>query len=676
MSRSPGALSQLIPRAGARLPTPDRGALYWLLAATLLAALPLLAHLPLWISLLFLVLLGARLLCAWRGWHPPARALLLLAGPAAMIGVFLQFHALWGRDAGFSLLLVLVGLKLFELRAMRDYMLAASLLFLLFLGGVSFGQSLWLLAYLAGGVLLAVAVLFRLTLPRAGTARSRLRFAAGLLLRALPLMLILFALFPRLQGSVWSAPGGAGATSGLSERLRMGSISDLSLSDAIAFRVQFDGPPPPPSQRYWRALVHWQTDGTNWTRGDLRAGTAAFRPLGQPVNYTLALEPTSQAWLVALDLPALLPEEAHLLPGFVLEARRPITHTRRYSLVSYPRYRVERLSGEEHAWGLQLPATGNARTRGLAQRWREQAASPAALVEIALRHFREQPFVYTLSPPRLGGDPVDAFLFDTRRGFCEHYAAAFATLMRAAGVPTRIVIGYQGGEHNVAGGYFTVRQADAHAWNEVWLEGRGWVRVDPTAAVAPERIEHGSASIRRLEARGAVPGRLTDQALLRAIAPTWAEQAWMRTRHAWDAANTVWFQWVLNYGYERQQRLLAALGFAAPAWSTLAALLAASFAMVLLIIAAFMFVPRGARDPLERAYDRVCRRLARVGFVRAPHETPLQFAQRVARRRPDLAQSVRALTQAYVALRYGPPGDHALRRQFLRRARRFHAARA
>jgi transglutaminase-like putative cysteine protease len=384
------------------------------------------------------------------------------------------------------------------------------------------------------------------------------------------------------------------------------------------------------------------------------AAPSDFTALGDPVAYRVTLEPTGKTWLPALDLPASAPADATLRSGAVLERRQPITERLVYALRSHPAYRTGGLPVWERRRALAAPPTSQ-RVRALAASWRATAAGDDEVVRAALGHFAKQSFHYTLSPPRLGSDPVDEFLFETRRGFCEHYAAAFATLMRAAGVPARVVIGYQGGLYNPSGGYYMVRQSDAHAWTEVWLAPRGWVRVDPTSAVAPERIEQGIESVAAANdeqrAMGGAP-----------FGGEWLARAWRQARFTWDHANLAWFYWVRDYDEARQARLLERLGVRE--YGVLAMVLGV---LTLVLIYAFS-ASTPVRDPLQRIYERYCRKLARAGLARAPSEGPVDYARRASRRWPEQREEIQAITAHYVALRYGSHDEGAGKRAALVRA--------
>ena len=650
---------------------PDRHTAYWLLASVALVLAPHAAYQPWWLSASIVAVLVWRYLLTTHAWPAPGALLRMALTLLAGVAVFKYYGTIFGRDAGIALLTAMLALKLLELRSLRDYLLAAFLLYFLILASFLYSQSLWLAAYLLGAVLLCTATLVRLAQPGSAGVYS-LRLAGRLLLQALPYMLIMYLLFPRIQGSLWGLPQDAhGGITGMSDELRPGSINNLSQSDEIAFRVAFTGSVPEHADLYWRAMVLWHSDGRGWTRGDADLPpTPAPEALGAAVNYSVTFEPTSKPWLVALDVPATVPANLRLRPGFVVEAPGPMRDRLRYELVSWPRWRSGDLSARERAVALQLPDRLGERTRALARSWRADAPDDAAVVQAALTLFRTQNFVYTLEPPLLGNDPVEEFLFDARRGYCEHYTSAFVTLMRAAGIPARAVAGYQGGEFNPAGDYLIVRQSDAHAWAEVWLAQRGWVRVDPTAAVAPERIEYGADAVRRLARQGATFGQLPADAVRRALSLGWLEQIARRGGYAWDALNTGWNRWVLDYSFERQQQLLKRLGVSAASPMVLVALLAGICALLLLTYTFYGWrAPR--RDPVQQAYLKFCRKLARAGLTRAPHEGAQDFAERCARQRPDLQTAIVRITQLYQQLRYGAAADNHERRQLARQVAAF-----
>lgn len=621
------------------------GAVPWLLAAALATAAPHVFHLPPWLSLLVAAALLWRA-WLWRAQAPlPARGLLALIVVVGVVAIAWQFRTLFGRDAGVALIVFFMAVKPLETRTRRDATALVMLGFFLLLTHYFYSQSIptgiWLLAATAQ----LTATLIRLH----GGDQAPLaivRYAGLLLTQALPFMLIMFLLFPRVTGPLWGLPQDAhSGVSGLSDQMSPGSLSRLIQSSAIALRVQFSGELPPQASLYWRGPVFDDYDGVTWRPlpATVRAPGAgpSVEAYGASYRYVSTLEPHQQRWLLALDLPIEQPPDSVLTRNLETLARDPLRRRARFAFVSAPDSVANRQESPALLrQALRLPAGLNPRSRQLAADWRARLGSARAISDAALTLFREQGFSYTLRPPLLGEHAIDDFLFTSRRGFCEHYAAAYVVLMRAAGVPARVVAGYQGGELNPVDGYLTVRQSDAHAWAEIWLAGGGWVRVDPTAAVAPSRIERG------IEA--ALPASEALPALLR------IESDWLRgLRNRWEAANNRWNQWVLGYNPQRQYELLSGFGLDAPDWRTMTGALAALCAIALLIVSVWTLRQRRTATPAERAWQRFCSRLTRLGIVRADWEGPLAFADRVARSRPELAPLCREAAGLYAQLRYG-----------------------
>lgn len=643
---------------------PAPAATDWLAVASLLVVGPLLRDLPLWAGLAYAAAIGWRVLHTHRDWPLPGRLVRWALAVAAVVLVHRQFGTVLGRDPGVTLLVLLTGLKLLELRSMRDAVLAALLLLLIVLGGFLFDNSLALGLYTVLAVVAVVATLIRLQDPDL-PARRVARHAALLVAQAVPLMLVAYLLFPRLPDALWAVQSSdRGATTGLSEEMRPGSVSAVSASDEVAFRAYFEGPPPPNPELYWRVRVFWDTDGRAWKEGRPLRPHNVVRAAGNPTAYRLVVEPAERPWLPALDLPLQVPDNVRERAGFIYEMPRLARERASYEFVSYTRYRTRAPPRRELQRALALPARTSERVRRLAERWGAGAEDAGEVVQAAIAYFNREPFFYTLEPPALGGDPVDEFLFESRRGFCEHYAAAFVTLMRAAGVPARVVIGYQGGIYNDAGNYLIVRQADAHAWAEVWRADAGWARVDPTAAVAPSRIEYGIDGVRRLSEQG-LP---LDGATAEALRLPWLDRFRLRAQLAWDYVNLSWYLWVADYSLERQTRLLSRLGLSAYSVPVMILILAQLVLLYALIQLRRRPRPR-PRDILRGHYEKYCRKLARAGVVRAPAEGPVALAERACAARPDLAPAIEAITRRYVALRYGRAEGTAERRAFARAVR-------
>jgi len=618
----------------------------WTAAALSVSVAPHLPRMPAWVSLLTLACIGWRMLAAVRGWKAPWQLLRLLMAVGGFIAVVATYGTVNGIEAGSALLVVMMDMKLLETWRRRDYQVLIFISYFLIMAQLLYEPSMWTLPFMIVAVWLSTTTLMQtvrqgpsIPAPRAA------RMVATMLLLSLPLMLILFLLFPRVPGPFWAMPTRGGGISGLDDVMTPGSVNALSLSDAVAFRASFDGPAPPAIERYWRGPVLHVFDGASWRE----PGSRPWRPLevprsGPELSYQVTLEPSSRPWLLALDYPGEWSiSGAYLSSDYQLLARRPIEQLTGYSVVSYPDALAgAAISEREKAMNLSLPAERNPRALALAATLRGQHSGDGDYVQAVLDRFTLEPYVYTLRPPALrGSDPVDAFLFDTRRGFCEHFASAFAVLMRAGGIPARVVTGYQGGELNPLNNRMTVRQSDAHAWTEVWLAGAGWVRVDPTAAVAPYRIERSLADA--LPDSDLVPGRFMRSLPLLVM-----------LQQRWDALDSAWNEWVLAYGPDRQIALLRSLGFGNPDWRSLTAVLGVSVIVLLAGVAAWTawrYRPP-ARDQVQRLYRRYLERLARRGIRRAPWEGPLVLADRAERALPAYAGAIRSITRSYVRLRY------------------------
>ncbi len=627
----------------------------WTLLALAFALLPHVPYLPTWIT-------GALLACAiWRYSIevrrkpiPPTllRAALALA---CFMGVLYTYNTISGVGPGSALLAIMAALKLLETRQRRDQFVLLFIAIFLVMSTLLREQYLWSLPYLVLGVILIMAAWLRTAADDAEPVRRSLGTSTRLLMYAAPLALAMWIFFPRIATPFWAVPIDTGtAVSGLSDTISPGDISALSRSDAVAFRVNFQGTVPEPRDRYWRGLVLHRFDGRSWSGlSEPRISSSALgniEALGEPVSYRVTMEPTRQHWVFVLDIPYQWELESTFLgPQHQLAHVQPIDQRIAYDAVSYPDYRID---ADSHAirrnWYLDFPENRNPRTAELARTMRAAAGSDETFIRAVLTKFNEEPYHYTLEPPPLGSNPVDRFLFETRRGFCEHYASAFALMMRAAGIPARIVVGYQGGELNPVGDYMIVRQADAHAWTEVWLPGAGWRRIDPTAAVAPERVDAGRTGA-MFDGSGEAWGLGAPSMLLHNIVL------------AWDAANAKWNEWILGYGPENQQRFMNWLGMDDPDWRQMLLTLIAIVTGLTVVISGMLMLRYRPppRDPAAILYGKF---VSKSGLTPATGETPRVFAGRVQRDSALPSTAVDSITDTYLDVRYGPPNPALLQR--------------
>jgi transglutaminase-like putative cysteine protease len=641
--------------------TLQRTTMLGLLLVVLMVVAPHAGHLPVWITAICIGLLFWRGYLAVGGKPLPNRWLLLPVTLAGTGGVLFTYHTVFGREVGVSLLMFLSTLKLMELRNARDAMALIYLAFFIVITDFFYSQSVPTALYLLATLMVVMTTWVHLQSQRIAV-RHCLSIAGVLMMQAIPLTLILFILFPRVQGPLWGLPQDAYSKSGLDNRMSPGSISRLSLSEDVAFRVSYVGMPSPRSQMYWRGPVLWYFDGGAWTPGIATSqAVPKFSSLSQPVDYVVTLEPHNKNWLFTLDVPDKLSVPSNLAADLQELSKQPVRSRMRYTARSYLGYQanVEESSLQTRR-ALQLPRQFDPMARKLATKWRSENISDASIVKAALAYFATQGFVYTLEPPMLGPDSVDDFLFKTKHGFCEHYASAFVFLMRAANVPARVVTGYLGGEYNEVGGYYIVRQSDAHAWAEVWLEGEGWVRVDPTAVIAPGRLETGLYAA--LSDSAALPFMERDP------------PKWMRSlRFDLDWITNEWNQWVLGYDTERQFAFLTRLGMEAVTWQKMVLDMMSGIGIVMALLALFMLrrTIRHKHDKVEAAWLRLSNKLAKEGLKRFAYEGALDYAARVASGRPQLAASILDLAHRYTALRYGARNNEGDGREFLRRAAAF-----
>ena len=638
----------------------------WTLGALAFSVLPHLQFLPAWVTVIFLGCCAWRLQVERKRWRLPPAWIRIILALLCFIGVLASYESVSGVGPGSALLAVMAALKLLETKQRRDQFVLLFISIFLIMSSLLREQYLWSLPYLFAGVLFTMTAWLRMSDVRKVSVRQSLGTGARLIAYSAPLMIAMWIFFPRIATPFWAVPiDTSSATSGLSDQMSPGDVSSLSLSNAVAFRVSFDGEVPPPYKRYWRGLVLHRFNGRTWSGNDPAMGS---RPrddveyLGDPISYQVTMEPTRQHWVFALDVPYDTDLDRTFMARQQQLARiQPIDQRISYNAVSHTDFRLNNELGRTaRQYYLALPENSNPRTQEMSRNMRETAGSAEDFINQVLKKFNSEEFFYTLEPPPLGNNPVDRFLFDTKRGFCEHYASAFAVMMRAAGIPSRIVLGYQGGEMNPMGEYMIVRQADAHAWTEVWLPGRGWYRVDPTAAVAPERIEEGRYGA-MLDGVGAAWG-LT--------APSeWLYQVTM----TWDALNTKWNEWILAYGPDNQSRFMEWLGMEEPDWRKMMLTLV-TILVVLVTIISILLMLRYRPPPKDKAAQLYRKFTESTGVDPEQGETPLSYASRLGTERSEVSAHASQVTSLYLDARYGPPEITTIRklnsavREFIKRA--------
>ena len=651
------SLNRLRSFAGA-LPRDTRDT-FFLLAVIAWVLLPQISHLPLWCSAL------AGVVLVWRGWlalqaRPlPGRWWLIALLALTIAATFFTHRTLLGRDAGVTLLVVLLTLKTLELRARRDAFVVFFLAFFCMLSSFFYSQSLLTAFSMLLGLLGLLTVLVNAHMPVGKPPLLQAaRTAGGMALLGAPIMVVLFMLFPRMA-PLWGVPSDAMAgRSGLSGSMQVGNIASLALDDSVAMRIRFEGSPPPQRDLYFRGPVLSSFNGREWTspRADFfgrRNAGVNLRVTGAPINYEVTLEPTRRPWLIALEAlsqpPAVPGYEVAVQTDLQWLTNRPINELLRYKAQSFPSFTHGPTRDEVPLREfVELPPGFNPRTLALAADMRRDPryaeASNAQLVQVVMDRLRTGGFTYTLEPGVYGQHTADEFWFDRKEGFCEHIASSFVILMRALDVPARIVTGYQGGELNNVDGFWVVRQSDAHAWAEVWQPGQGWVRVDPTSAVAPGR----TGAFQRLAAPQGVVGQALGN-----FSPTLVAQM----RALWEATNNGWSQWVLNYTQGKQLNLLKNIGFKSPSWADLSYVLIGIVVLAAVLGGAWTLWDRTQHDPWLRLLARTRKRLDKVGIASTPATSPRQLASLVLARYGERGQALHDWLMQLESQRYANAPD-------------------
>jgi transglutaminase-like putative cysteine protease len=641
-------LGQNLPMHSIQHEATSRACVFAVCFCFLFSIAPHFVNLPGWVSAIVVIALG------WRGLQNLGKVrelpkwmlipLVLFGG----IGVFAEYWTIVGRDAGLALLTVMTSFKFLESKRHRDMLILVFLCYFLIATHFLYSQSVFTAAMMFVNLIVITATL--ITLNQRDDSVSlweRVRGSSKLVGLSVPLMLILFVLVPRVPGPLWGLQSEQrGGVTGLSNHMSPGKISNLIRSNEVAFRVDFKDRVPEQNRLYWRGPVMAQYDGYTWTQIPRKPLNRLNITVSEPaIDYTVTLEPNGERWLLALDMPIRLIKGSFMTRDFQLTSKQKVNDLRRYTMQSRLEYRVGLDESPDYlAITRDYPEEYNPRTIAFGKSLAQRFDNPLDIGNEVLKMFRQQEYVYTLSPPALGRDSVDEFLFGTRRGFCEHYAGAFALIMRSAGVPARIVTGYQGGEYNRVGNYLIVRQSDAHAWTEIWIEGHGWVRVDPTSAVSPTRIEQGlddalaeEGSAFRIQNRNPIFGNLL---------------------YSWDNMQHSWNDWVLNYDQRKQRDFLNKLQIGIESWSDMV------FALVFLLLAVtalYWFIAwyreRPARPQLyERLFDRLLQKLSKRGFHKEPAEDTRTFLERLPHRNFAQREQIAGIIELYNHIKYGRRG--------------------
>ncbi len=573
-----------------------------IIIAQQLTLLPLYFYIPVWVTTLSIIVAILMFWSKAKTKFVCPRWLKLVITLITIGGIYLLFKKFSGREAGVTLIVAMYSLKILETNKRRDANLILNLSFFILTTGFLFSQQPLIAIYQfipVIAILYALTKLHQVDISSAFSFASLLKSTSKLLLMALPVMVLLFLFFPRLSSPLWRMPGSAAAVSGVGDSMSPGDVSNLQLFDKIAFRATFNGETPNENDLYWRVLVLDEFDGLTWTRG----GSTPFKiPQAQiellnTIDYSISMEPSRQNYLVTLDKAVSGQNNSTLLSDFVVYSRFRIIDRVKYNLTSAPSLAadINGLTNQQRNFFTRLPQEGNARSKAWAIQERQKHISDYDYLQSLLKTINQDAYYYTLSPPILAQDTVDSFWFDFQRGFCEHYAGAFVYMARAAGIPARVVIGYQGAEKNTLADYWIVRYANAHAWTEVWLEGQGWVRIDPTTAIAPHRVEE-----QLLSDYSQRNGIFDDFSIVE-----FDNIGLMKELEYWfDEMNNNWNEWIVDFNSGRQRQLFNNLGIKAISNKQLISLLGIGLALFLLVISFQSFRNRAKQDRLAVAYER------------------------------------------------------------------------
>lgn len=646
-------------------------AVLWLLSGILFILAPHVIYQPSFLILIVSGILLWRLYIELRFFRQPPSWLSTLLAVTTFVGISYGYQTIFGRDAGVALLIAMMCLKLLEMGTRRDFMVAVFLGYFVVITGFLFDQSVVVGLIMTTAVFLLTTALisYHRTKRTLTNQYKSARLGINILFQAIPLTLILFLLFPRVQGPLWGLPEqGSSASTGLSNSMAPGQITELAFDNSVAFRVKFEGEVPPADRLYWRGPVFTYYDGLMWqelsrnSRKIFGGNWSNSLPpvpqvkVSEGIKYSVMLEPNNSNWLLALDLPTIYPPDSYLTQNYELMSNEPIKKLKNYKLTSHLNYTLSAEAPPSSRVYRQIPSFVGPKARKLVSELQDQVVDSkpydTQMVNLVLNYFREQPFYYTRTPPSMLDKPVDQFLFEARRGFCEHFSSSFVILMRAAGIPARVVTGYLGGELNTIGNYFIVRQSDAHAWAEVWLADKGWVRFDPTAVIPPNRVEQ--AQFRDRFQRSPDSQGASD---------SWLSKHLKRFKFLVDNINHSWNDWIIGYNPKKQKTFFDNIGMENLSANNIVALLFGTMTVFIVLIAFHLSrYTIHKPGPAQLMFRRFCKKLAKKGIKYSPAETARGFAERVIQKRADLKQQVEEITDLYNQLRYTQaPAESSLR---------------
>lgn len=620
----------------------NKHVLIFLLVSIGLIVLPHINNIPPFIFGFFCLLLIWRLIVVWKPDYLPNKLALTLLTIMGISLLFNQHQGLFGRDAGTALFITALALKLMEIKQERDLYLITYLAFVVASSQFLYSQSLLMAGYIIFVCCVLLATLVCLNSHKPQTLAA-LKTASLLLAQAIPLTIVLFLLFPRIEAPRWMLFEDAHkAKMGLGDSMEAGSISDLVTSDELVFRVTFEDKIPPAAQRYWRGPVLARTNGKRWQV----ISNYGFKPpppqiSGERYSYSVLMEAQEKAWVFALELPTAISANLRQNSNYQLLTIENPNKRSEYKIVSYTQYNTGELSDSERTNALQLPAEPSDKIKQLVSQLQGFDSPAENFITELLNHFRKEDFHYTLTPPLMESNPIESFLFETRHGFCSHYASAFVYLMRVAHIPARVVTGYQGGEFNKLGNFLEIRQSDAHAWAEVWLAGRGWTRFDPTAAIAPERIEQDSSM-----------QQITEGLISFNTAPSITADWLKTTRQLWRNIDYQWQHWVISYNTINQLKLLSNWGID-NIRDMLRSLLIIGGIIAGLLTTLLLYQKQKKLDPVLAHYQIFIKKLQKIDLIKADTEGAKDFAKRAIIVLPEKAQAIEQITQLFIKLRYG-----------------------